>query len=476
MNDMTVPGWKTLAAAHRGLTMQLAGFVSGLQPQQVPEATREILRKALVDALGCGVHGLALPWTRKVTAFSGTEGGPAESVLWGTGQRVSAMNAALAAGTAIHAFDFDDHSRAKIHPAAVVVPVLAALAEPCGADGPRILAAMAAGFEVMNRVSLAANPSLARMRGWHLTGTTGTFAAAAAACVLMRLDAPTTASALGLAGTQSAGLWAFTADGAMSKRLHPGRSAQSGILAARLAASGFDGPRLILEAEDGSFLSVMSDAPRPGEITRGLGTEWRADGACFKPHACCGSNHACVDAAIALMREHRLGLDQIDHVLAGVADVVIRQTGFDYQADTVLNAQMSLQYNIAIALADGQALLEQFTPARIQDPAVFALAQRVRIERDAELDAIYPAVYAGRVTLVLKDGRRLASCVKYSKGMPENPMALDDIVRKYRSLAESVVSRAQSDALLEAGLGCFEAGSGSALVAALQGLQVPQNR
>ncbi|CAN5129915.1 MmgE/PrpD family protein [soil metagenome] len=464
--------WKVLAQQHRGLTMRLAEFLAALEPADVPDKTREILRKALVDALGCGLHGLGLPWTKKITAFSKSQGGPREAVLWGTGERVTALNAALATGCAIHAFDFDDHSRAKIHPAAVVVPVIVALAEKCKADGPRMLAAMAAGFEVMNRVSLAANPSPARMRGWHLTGTTGTFAAAAAACVLMRLDASTTASALGLAGTQSAGVWAFTADGAMSKRLHPGKAAQAGIFAAMLAADGFEGPRFILEAEDGSFLHTMSDVPRPGEITRDLGTEWRADGACFKPHACCGSNHGCVDAAIALMHDNDLKVADIDRVIAGVGDVVIRQTGFEYQADTVLNAQMSLQYDVAIGMIDRQALLEQFTPARIKDEAVFALAKRVEIVSDAELDAIYPEIYGGRVTFVLKDGRTLSTCVKYSKGMPENPMDLDDIVRKYRSLANSIVSSEQAERVLAAGLGLFEAGSATALIAALEGITV----
>lgn len=472
MSNDAAARWKALSAEHRGLTRQLAGFLATLRPDDVPAATREILRKALVDALGCGVHGLALPWTRKITDFALSQAGPQEAVLWGTGERVAALNAALAAGTAIHAFDFDDHSRAKIHPAAVVVPVIATLSASCGADGPRMLAAMAAGFEVMNRVSLAANPGPARMRGWHLTGTCGTFAAAAAACVLMGLDASTTASALGLAGTQSAGVWAFTADGAMSKRLHPGRAAQAGIFAAMLAKQGFEGPRFILEAEDGSFLHTMSDQPRPGEITRGLGTEWRADGACFKPHACCGSNHACVDAAIGLMDDNGLVVGDIERVEAGVADVVIRQTGFDYQADTVLNAQMSLQYDIAIGMADRQALLEQFTPERIADPAVFALARRVAVVRDEELDAIYPEVYAGRVTLMLKDGRVLTRCVKYSKGMPENPMDMDEIVRKYRSLATSAVPVEVSERLLEAGQGLFEAASPAALGYALQAVRV----
>jgi 2-methylcitrate dehydratase PrpD len=118
------------------------------------------------------------------------------------------------------------------------------------------------------------------MRGWHLTGTCGTFGAAAAAAVILGLDAETTASALGLAGTQSAGLWAFNADGAMSKRIHPGRSAQSGVVAALLAARGFEGPRHILEAPDGGFPAATSDDVRPAEVTASV--------ACGRPRAARG--------------------------------------------------------------------------------------------------------------------------------------------------------------------------------------------
>ena len=258
--------------ATKGATAALAEFVSGLRQQTVPGRVRQVLQAAVVDAVGCGLFGLTTPAARIVQEFAREQGGPAEATLWASsGARVSSANAAMAIGTAIHAFDFDDHHRAKIHPGAAVLPAVLALGEPHGVDGATALKALAAGYETMTRVSLAANPSSSRMRGWHLTGTCGTFGAAAAAAVILGLDASDTASALGLAGTQSAGLWAFNADGAMSKRLHPGRSAQSGIIAALLAAKGFQGPRQILETADGGFLTATSDDVRLGEATRELG-------------------------------------------------------------------------------------------------------------------------------------------------------------------------------------------------------------
>lgn len=451
--------WKELARQHRGITRDYAAFVAGLRAEDLPAATRRVLAQALVDAIGCGLHGMTTPWGRTVAEFAREQQGRPEAGLWCGGERLNAGNSALAAATAVHSFDFDDHSRAKIHPGAIVVPVALAMAERQGASGQQVLLAMAAGYETMNRISQAANPSRTRMRGWHLTGTCGTFAAAATASVMLGLDAETTASALGLAGTQSAGLWAFTADGSMSKRLHPGRAAQAGIHAALLAQKGFTGPRQILEAEDGGFLFAMSDSPRPWMVTEALGQRWHTEETCFKPHACCGSNHACVDAAVLLMRDHGLVPEDLASVTAGVASVVETQTGFEYRADSVLNAQMSLRYNVAVALCDGSAYLEQFTPERIVEPRVFALARRVGVEIDPDIDRAYPEVYGGRVSVVTHDGRRFERRVDYSSGMPENPMSQADIEQKFSSLARAAVGAEQAETILWAAQRLFEADS-----------------
>ena len=431
-----------------GATVALATFIASMRETPIPEELHRVLQDALTDAVGCGLFGLTTPACAILQAYAVEQGGaPVASIWCGSGMKVSAANAALAAGTAIHGFDFDDHHRAKIHPGAAVIPAALALAEQHHADGATFLKAIAAGYETMVRVSLAANPNSSRMRGWHLTGTTGTFGAAAAASVILGLDAETTASALGLAGTQSAGLWAFNADGAMSKRLHPGRAAQSGIVAAELAQRGFHGPRMILETEDGGFLAATSDDVRLGEATRDLGQEWRAEGVCFKPYSCCGSNHASVDAAVFLMAEHGFSAADIDRVTVGISRVVERQTGFVYRPNTVLNAQMSLRFNVAVAFVDGTALIEQFTPARIVDTVVCDLASRVDVEVDPEMDAIYPGRYAGIVHVLLRNGRQFSKRVDYSRGMPECPMDAAALRAKFFSLANDAVGQNAAEAV-----------------------------
>jgi 2-methylcitrate dehydratase PrpD len=460
-----------------GLTENLAAFISEVPRRGVPANVRTVLQAAVIDAIGCGLFGLTTDAVRIVHTFAREQAGPAESTLWASGgARISAGNAALLGGTAIHGFDFDDHHRAKLHLSAAILPAALALAERENANGATLLAALAAGYEAMARISLAANPNAARMRGWHLTGTCGTFGAAAAASVILGFDVSTTASALGLAGTQSAGLWAFNADGAMSKRLHPGRAAQSGIVAALLAQKGFHGPRKILETEDGGFLTAMSGETRPAEIECDLGKVWRAEAICFKPYSCCGSNHASIDAALELKAEHNFTAADVRSVTVGISRVVERQTGFPYTPSTVLNAQMSIRHNVAVALLDSAVLIEQFTKQRIADPMLNELISRVNVEVDPDMDAIYPEKYAGIVTIELRDGRRLRKRVDSSKGMPENRMSPAELNDKFRSLAAASVGYGATEELLGYLGNIFDAPDNTALMRRLGSVSVDNSR
>jgi len=460
-----------------GLTLRLATFVAGVRRAGVPAAVRSVLQAAVTDAVGCALFGLTTEAARIVHGFAAEQGGPPEATLWASdGARISAANAALFTGTAIHGFDFDDHHRAKLHLSAAVLPAALALAERERADGATLLAALAAGCEAMARISLAADPSAARMRGWHLTGTCGSFGAAAAACVILGADPAETASALGLAGTQSAGLWAFNADGAMTKRLHPGAAARAGITAALLARRGFEGPRMILEAADGGFLTAMSDTPRPEEIDRDLGTAWRTEAICFKPYCCCGSNHASIDAALALKAEHGFTAADVRSVTVGVSRVVERQTGFPYTPSTVLNAQMSIRHNVAVALIDSAALIEQFTPARMNDPLLNDLIARVNVAVDPDIDAVYPEKYAGIVTIDLWDGTRVSRRVDHSKGMPENRMTAAELAQKFMSLATASVGADSGDELLAHLRGVFDSSDNAALMRLLGNVTIAEPR
>ena len=384
-----------------GATMQLAQWVSTLTYRELPERTRQVVKLALLDTLGCGVYGYRTPWTLALLKWAQAGATRGQSRVWNDTQpALRAADAALVNGTACHAFELDDYHNAKLHPGAVVIPAVLAMAEEHSVSGERLVTAIAAGYEVMIRSSLALNPSAARLRGWHLTGVCGPFGAAAACAVLLGLDAERTAWALGLAGTQGAGLWAFNADGAMSKRLHAGKAAHAGVLAAELAAAGFTGPTQIYETEDGGFLKAYSDASNVAPLTHELGKVYHLDAVSIKPYSCCGSTHAYIDAALQLRRRLVMAGNTWEPsrpVRVGMSKVVDVQCGFDYVPSSALNAQMSLRYCLAAALADGQVLPAQFSDEKMHDPALGMLAAKLELVDDPALDKLYPVHFAGWV-------------------------------------------------------------------------------
>lgn len=415
-------------------TRDLAAWVAGLQYRELPERTREVARCALLDTLGCGVYGSNTPWAKMLLAWARAGAAGGECTVWG--ERAASLrtaDAALVNGTASHAFELDDYHNAKLHPGAVVVPAAVAMAEKLNASGERLVTAITAGYEVMIRSSLALNPSAARLRGWHLTGVCGPFGAAAACASLIGLDAERTAWALGLAGTQGAGLWAFNADGTMSKRLHAGKAAHSGVLAAELAALGFSGPTQIYEYGDGGVLKAYSDESDPAPLTQDLGTRFHLDSTSIKPYSCCGSTHAYVDAALELRGRIGSPWDARRRVKIGLSKVVDVQCGFAYAPSTALNAQMSLRYIVAAALTDGQVLPPQFTERRIADPALAALAANFELVPDPRLDGLYPAHFAGWVAAEA-NGDWLRVDVLDPSGSPAKPLDARAITAKFRGI------------------------------------------
>lgn len=415
-------------------TREVAGWVAALRSGDLPDRTKEVARCALLDTVGCGVYGFNTPWAKMLLSWARAGGRNGECTAWGEARpSLRAADAALVNGTASHAFELDDYHNAKLHPGAVVVPAALAMAEKLGATGERLLTAIAAGYEVMIRSSLALNPSATRLRGWHLTGVCGPFGAAAACASLLGLNEEQTAWALGLAGTQGAGLWAFNADGTMSKRLHAGKAAHSGVLAAELAALGFTGPTQIYEYQDGGVLKAFSDASDPAPLTRNLGSVYHLDATAIKPYSCCGSTHSYVDAALELRRRLGSPWDARRPVRIGLSKVVDVQCGFAYAPSSALNAQMSLRYVVAAALVDGQVLPPQFSDQRFADPALTALAGRFELVPDPKLDGLYPAHFAGWVAAEA-NGDWVQIDVLDPSGSPAAPIDARGITEKFRGI------------------------------------------
>ncbi len=416
-------------------TRELAAWISDLKYEDVPARTREVARIAILDTLGCGLYGWSTPWADMVLRWARTgSGGKGEATVWGDkAASLRVADAALVNGVAAHAFELDDYHNAKLHAGAVAVPAALAMAEKLGSDGKAAVTAIAAGYETMIRSSLASNPAATRLRGWHITGIYGPFAAAAACASLLKLDPERTGWALGLAGTQGAGTWAFNADGTMSKRLHAGKAAHSGVLAAELAALGFSGPTQIYEYGDGGVLKAHSDDADASLLTRDLGRVWHADRNSIKPYSCCGSAHAYIDAALAVRKKIGAPWDAKRRVRVGLSNVVDVQCGFDYAPGSALNAQMSVRYVVAAALLDGQVLPPQFTEERMRDPAIVELAARLECEHDPKLDALYPAHFAGWVAAE-HGGEWVREDILNPTGSVDNPVDAKGVTEKFRGI------------------------------------------
>lgn len=389
------------------LTRDLADWISGFDRGELPADVQRAMRLALLDTLGVGVHGQNEDWTgiAREWAYGATAPDSDDAAtIWGEEEALlRTSDAAFVNGISAHAFELDDFCQ-KLHPGAVVIPAAMAVAEANKCNLGQLLGGIALGYETMIRLSMALDPNQARLRGWHLTGVCGPVGAAAAASWLLWLGGEDTAWAIGLGATQGSGLFAFNADGAMSKRFHPGRAAQSGVMAAELASRGFTGPAKVLETEDGSFLTAFSDYADGRKLLDGIGERWELLTTNFKPYSCCGSVHAYNDCAIAI--RNRLGRAPAadERVVVGLPKVVDVQCGYPYEPGTALFAQMSARYCIAVALLDGAVLPEQFTDARMRAPDVVELAQRIEIVDDERLDAIYPVKYPGWVEVRTADG------------------------------------------------------------------------
>jgi len=452
------------AAGAPSLSGALAAFGVGLELPRLPAAVVAHAKLLLLDTLGAALAGVDTAEGRAVTLAArefGGESGPA--TLWGTTARTTRAAAALVNGTTTHAQELDDFGGCD-HSGAVVVPAVLAAAEGHDASGRRVLEAIIVGYDVARRVLEAAGGYRAHNgRGWHSTGTCGSFGAAAAAAKVLDLDRARTTWALGLGGSFTGGLWAFIADGAMAKRYHPGRAAESGLVAAFLARAGFTGPTRVLEADWGGFLpTYAADGAEPGRITAGLGEEFRILRSGVKRYASCGGAHSTLDVVLEVRRRERLAADD-------VAAVRIRCTEGDRlmlgEADpeTRLAAQMSLPYSVAVAWVAGRASLTEYEERWLRDPRVRAFMPRVTLQADEAL----PPGTEPFVTVETRDGRTFSGHVPFAPGLPENPLSREEVVAKYEELAGRVLPAEGVRALKQAVFELEAPGSLGRLLAAL---------
>ena len=432
------------SAVGAGATRRLAEFAATLRFEDLPAAVVDKARTCVLDTLGCCIFGATLGPMQKLAAMVAGENCGNQSAVFGFALRTSAANAALINAASAHAFQLDEiHIEATLHPGSLAVPVALAIAESNGGEAGRdVITALVAGYEVGLRVGLTAKGGMFA-RGYHNQGTTGAFVAAATAARLLKLDADQTQHALGLAGSQAAGLMAVQ-EGAMAKGFHSGRAAQSGIYAAKLAKLGYTGIPDVLEANYGGFLSSLVGEYELAPLTADLGSRWEILKVGFKPAPASNGSIVAMAALDEIMREHALTAADIETVTAHVSTNTLHHCGWDYdpaKIQGVLAAQMNLRYGMAVMALERQATVAQFTEVKMRDPVILDFVRRVNVELEPKFDGSGGKHrVACRAEVVCRSGARHAAEVLYRKGSFEDPMSDGEIGEKFMDLAAKSIA------------------------------------
>ncbi|HYB43941.1 MAG TPA: MmgE/PrpD family protein [Candidatus Methylomirabilis sp.] len=408
----------------------LVDFTLGLETASLAAAVVDAAVVSITDWLGTAIRGAAEPLAGSLAAVIGEVGGTPQASVVGRRLRTSALLACLANGAQSHALDFDDtHLPSIVHGSAPVAPVVLALGEWRRVSGARALAGFVAGFEVETRLGRLLGRALAD-RGWHVTGLLGHFGAAAAAGKLLGLGADRLAHALGIAGTQAAGL--EQSFGTMSKPLHPGKAAMNGLLSALLAREGFTGSTAMLDGRDGlaaTFLGVGD----LGAAVEDLGKRFEILENSIKPYAACHLTHAAIDAARALRARAAPAAEAVEGLVCHVNPLVLKVAA-NPAPRTGLEAKFSVAFCTALGLLRGEAGETEFADERLGDAGIARVMARVVPEADSSL-----GVGAARLTLRLADGRVLDERVSAARGMPERPLTRGEVEDKFRGLAGVVL-------------------------------------
>lgn len=443
-------------------TRGIAEFVSGLRYEAIPDDVKSRVKLLMLDSLGCALYGADLEWCRILQKSLSAVDTTRACSVWGTNQKLSAPHAALVNGTAVQGFELDDVHRAGVlHVGAVVLPALIAVTElKPGMSGKEFLTAAVAGYEIGPRVGLCMGPEHIAS-GWHSGATLGVFSAAAGAARGLNLDAEKSVHALGIAGTQAAGLMAAQF-GAMVKRMHAGRSSQSGLYGALLAAGGFTGIVNVLESEYGGFCTTLSqsrDHFNLKELTAGLGSTWQTMGVALKFYACVGTNHTTLDAIRDMQRERPFGAADVKKIVVYGSQVTVNHVGWKYVPQGLTSAQLNLPYCIATWLLEGDCFVDQFTEDKVADAARMALSEKVEVLHDPEITAKGAKFrHLVHVEAHLTDGTVLKRTVEAARGS-ETKFASDaEIVEKFEKLAVKALPKAQVGKLRDTMLGLHKLG------------------
>ena len=418
---------------------QLAQFLADMKLEDAGEEVLEAAKACVLDTLALALGARENPMFQEIKDVYRKYDGPQEggSELWGSGERAALRTAVFLNAMMGHILELDDvHTKSKTHIGTVVIPAAWCLAGALGRSGRDLLEAVVCGYEAMARIGMGFGVSSHRNRGWHVTGTAGTFGAAAACAKLLGFDAEQITAAFGLAGTQSCTTWAFLADGATNKVLHPARAAVSGLESCLLVLGGMRGSARILDAPDGGIYPMMSDEYDYRLVSAGLGTVYEILNMDKKPYPCCRSTHCAIDAAIALRETHSIHSEAIREVRVYTYLVGLKQCGLtegSLKPALPTEAKFSTPYTVACALLRGNVGLADFEPERIASGETETLLKKVQVLEDSRFTKRYPEHWGCRMEIAMEDGSVYETEVADASGSVSAPLTRNQILAKARA-------------------------------------------
>lgn len=425
----------------QSITAELVSKGRAIEFDKLPEHVKDAARLCVLDWFGVALGGLSDDVTQIVLAQAEHDGGRSESTLMGTGKRVPIARAALVNGTASHALDYDDvHSVMNGHPTAPVLPAALAAAEATHASGRDFMTAFAAGFETEVRIGALVYPNHYR-RGFHATATIGSFGAAMAVARLLKLDQQKTEVAMGIAGTQAAGLKSMF--GTMCKPFHAGKAAENGVTAASLAARGLTGNRAVLETRDG-FAATHSDDLCTEAALADPDGGYHLPGVLFKYYASCYRTHATIEAAQLVREQFDVKPEEIGKVVVRIAadsdsicNIQEPQTG--------LQLKFSLRGTTALALLrEDMSSIDLFQDLTARRADVIAIRDRVTVDLKPDWVRNY-----SEVEVALRNGKTVMQASTVGVPEPDRELLRRRLETKFLQLATPLLGEDKARAAMD---------------------------
>lgn len=428
----------------------LAEDMTALTFETMSPADVEQVNRLLLDYMGVAYGGVQLPWAVGLRNWASRFEGTGEAGLLGSGTRTAAHVAALVNGATAHGYELDDtHDASTSHPGGVIISAALAVGAEVGATGPELIAAIAAGYEAMARIGMAANAAEGMEFGHHPTAMLGGFGAGTAAARLMKLDVAGLLTSWGFVLSLTGGSMQFSDEpaGTMVKRCHAGFGAKNGVLAAEFAGLGLSAPQSAIDGKYG-YLALYGKHPDVGRLTKSPGTPLEIHRISLKPYSCCRLFHSLIDGLGEVTDGHRVDLDSIEHIHVRGPRAIPEQHMLR-RPTSVMAAQYSLPFVVGATLAFGPKRYDAYRTENLKDGRILRLADLVDASADAAIEAHFPEHFGTAVEMRFKDGTVRSATVLDSVGTPARPMSVAQIRDKASGLISQVDPGFSLDALAD---------------------------